>query len=172
MVRRKKIYLTGFMGTGKSVVGRRLAQRLGWRFVDTDALIERKEGLTIPQIFAQKGEPYFRRVEREVVVEVCRGEEAVVVATGGGAIVDEESWQGMRESGMIVGLGASPEVILARVGRDGGRPLLQGGSPLERIRSLLQQRAQAYARADITVDTSEMGVEEVVEEVLRRLGDI
>lgn len=170
MLRRrlKHIFLTGFMGTGKSEVGKRLAERLGWRFVDTDALIEREERLTIPEIFAQKGEPYFRMVEGRVVEEVC-GEEGVVVATGGGAIVDEGNRQRMQESGVVVCLTASPEIILTRVGGGGNRPLLQGGEPLERICSLLSQRAAAYAKADITVETSGLSVDEVVKEVLRSL---
>lgn len=179
-MRKGNIFLTGFMGTGKSEVGRRLAERLGWRFVDTDALIEREEHLTIPEIFTRKGEPYFRRVEGRVVEGVC-GEEVVVVATGGGAIVDEGNRQRMQESGVVVCLTASPETILARVAGSGNRPLLQGDEPLElseapdsglvlqRIHSLLSQRAAAYARADITVETSGLSVDEVVEEVLRHL---
>jgi shikimate kinase len=163
------IFLTGFMGPGKSEVGKRLAERLGWRFVDTDALIEREEQLTIPEIFAQKGEPYFRMVEGRIVEEVCGEEGAVVVATGGGAIVDEENRQRMQESGVVVCLAASPEVILTRVGGGGNRPLLQGGKPLDRVRSLLSQRAAAYARADISVETSDLSVDEVVEEVLQGL---
>ncbi len=156
------------MGTGKSEVGRRLAERLGWRFVDTDALIEREEGRTISEIFAQKGEPYFRMAEGQIVEKVC-GEEEVVVATGGGVIVDEGNRKRMQKSGVVVCLTASPEIILARVGRGGNRPLLQGGESLERIRFLLSQRAAVYARADITVETSTLGVDEVVEEVLQNL---
>lgn len=164
------IILTGFMGTGKTAVGRLLATRLGRPFVDTDALIEGREGLAVSDIFARKGEQYFRGVERRVVEEVCGGEEGAVVATGGGAISDEGNWRRMRQSGVIVCLTASPQAILARVGERGERPLLQGGEPMERIQSLLSQRAEAYARADITIDTSALSVEEVVDELLRSVG--
>ncbi len=161
-----KVILTGFMGTGKTAVGQRLAQRLGGAFVDTDALIESAEGQTIERLFAERGEAYFRAAERravEAAVAIAGG----VIATGGGAIVDEENFRRLHGAGPIVCLSASPEVILTRVRADGvARPLLAGADPAARLRKLLAQRAAAYAKADFSVDTSAIDIETVVERIV------
>jgi shikimate kinase len=164
------IILVGFMGTGKTTVGRRLARRLGWRFVDLDELIEAKAKMPIATIFAERGEAVFRRLERWTIHRVVRGREQVI-ATGGGAFVDPQSRGRLRVSGPVVCLTASPTVILERVGRKAQtRPLLQGvASPLARIRALLTQRAGAYAQADLTVDTTRLSIDEVVERVWEQL---
>lgn len=159
------IILTGFMGTGKTQVGSRLAKRLGWRFVDTDLLIEQELDTSIRQLFAEKGEAYFREQERRVIARVCQ-DQRCVIATGGGAIVDPVNAQRLQNSGLLICLTATPEVILARVRGNTDRPLLQADDPLATIRSLLARRSDAYARAQLTIDTSQQSVEQVVAAVL------
>ena len=157
------------MGTGKSAVGRRLAARLGRRFFDTDVLIEQKAKTSIANIFSRKGEAYFRALERETINRICQ-EKIIVIATGGGAIVSEENATRLKESGTVVCLTATPETIFERVRNNTDRPLLQGSDPLEKIRSLLAIRAEAYARADITIDTSTLDIERVVEAIILLVG--
>jgi shikimate kinase len=160
------IILTGFMGTGKSTVGKRLAKRLGWAFVDVDREIEERAGMPIARIFSERGEPVFRRLERRAISRVAKGTEQVI-ATGGGAFMNPESRAKLRAAGPVICLTAKPQVILARVGkRAETRPLLGGPtSPLARIRTLLARRAAAYAEADLTVDTSTLSIDEVVERI-------
>jgi len=153
------------MGTGKSEVGKHVAKQLGRKFIDTDDLIEREEGMPIAQIFSQKGEPYFRELEKQMVIRVC-AEGNAVIATGGGTIMNEENANRLKASGTVICLTATPEIILKRVRRDATRPLLQGGEPLTKIQTLLAARAETYARADVTIDTSRLNVNEVVQAVL------
>ena len=128
-----KIVLTGFMGTGKTSVGRGLSKKLGCRFVDTDVLIEEREGLPVSLIFKKKGEDYFRDVERATVEEVALMNN-VVIATGGGVIKDRKNVENLGRLGTIVWLKADPEIILKRVMTEGGkRPLLDVEEPLEEI---------------------------------------
>ena len=165
------IILIGFMGTGKTSVGRRLAKRLGWPFVDVDRMIEESAGMSIARIFAERGEAVFRRLERRCIRRVvhCRHH---VIATGGGAFADSQSRARLRVSGPVICLTAKPHVILARIEKGRTlRPLLAGSpNPLARIKTLLAARAGAYAQADMTVETSDRSVEEVVEHVWQQLG--
>ena len=167
---RMNIILIGFMGTGKTAVGKQLAKRLGWTFVDIDRLIEEKACMSVARIFAERGEAVFRRLERRCISRVVRGRQQVI-ATGGGAFVDPQSRARLRVSGPVICLTARPQVILARVGRRlSTRPMLAGsGNPLARVRALLAQRASAYAQADVTIDTSELPVEDVVERLWQQL---
>jgi len=161
-----KVTLTGFMGTGKTSVGQRLAERLGGTFVDTDTVVERAEGQTVERLFAERGEAYFRAAER-CAVEEAVGTADAVIATGGGAIADEENFRRLHAAGPIVCLKASPEVILARVCDDGtARPLLAGADPAARVRELLARRAAAYAKADFTIDTSMIEIDTVVDRIV------
>lgn len=164
------IILTGFMGTGKTAVGKRLAKRLGWAFVDVDALIESSAHQPIARIFAERGETVFRRLERRCISRVVRGRHQVI-ATGGGTFVDAQSRAKLRACGTVVCLTARPQTILARIGRRiATRPLLVGATnPLATIRTLLAQRAAAYAKADLLLETSDRSVEEIVEELWTRL---
>ena len=161
-----KIVLTGFMGTGKSVVGRRLAERLRLSFVDLDDLIEEAAGMAIPEIFASEGESGFRRREREVIASLATRRDCVI-ATGGGAVLDPENVRNLKRGAVIVCLWAEPTIILERVGANAHRPLLQAPDRLARIRELLEQRASAYAQADLSVETSDSDVEEVVDRIVR-----
>ena len=158
------IVLTGFMGTGKSTVGRLLADRLGWEFVDTDALIEERHG-PIPAIFADHGEERFRTLEREVAAEVG-GRRGTVVATGGRLLLDPANEAVLGSTGIIVCLSASVDVLVERLTRGAGqRPLLHGHDPATRIRYLLAERASGYGRFPQVV-TDGRAPDEVVDAVL------
>lgn len=171
MRKNANIILTGFMGTGKSTVGKTVADRLGWPFIDTDVLIEEETQMTIPTIFAERGEPYFRALERAMIARVCLGA-GQVIATGGGAMTSEENVRVLKENGAVICLTAQPEVILSRVQSNTNRPLLQGEAPLTKITRLLNARAGAYEKADFTVDTSSLTVNEVVETICAQLRTI
>ena len=162
------IVLTGFMGTGKSTIGKCIAARLGRKFIDTDTLVEQKSGKTIAALFMERGEHYFRILEQEAIDQVCT-EDGSVVATGGGALVNEENVRKLKASGTVICLTATPEIILSRVQGNRDRPLLQSDKPLEKIRMLLAARADTYAKADLTIDTSYLNVEVVVEKICSRL---
>ena len=162
---RQNIVLTGFMGTGKSEVGKRLAARLERTFIDTDMVIERELGTSIAQLFVEKGEAYFRAHERRIIAQTCQQQDCVI-ATGGGAMVDPANAELLKKSGLVVCLTATPEVIYNRVKRNANRPLLQGDEPLTKIRTLIADRAQAYARADVMVETSQRSLDDVVHAVL------
>ncbi|MCZ8520261.1 MULTISPECIES: shikimate kinase [Paenibacillus] len=165
----RNIVLIGMMGTGKSTVGQALAAQLGWRFVDTDAVIERNTGKTIPELFASEGEAYFREAEREAVAAVLQSS-GQIVATGGGAVLREENREAMKEGGLVVALLASPEKIIERVRTDTNRPLLQGNLE-ERVHTLAENRREAYGFADLAVDTSELDVESIVDEIRKHAKD-
>lgn len=164
------IILIGFMGTGKSTVGRLLAARLNLPFADTDEEAERAAGRTIPEIFAAEGETGFRRLETEAVRRLAASG-AAVIATGGGAVLSPENMAILKKAGRLVWLEASPEEILARVKDKGGRPLLETADPLVRISELLSQRRPLYrAAADLVVATGGLTPEQVVEEILEQTG--
>ncbi len=160
----EKIVLTGFMGTGKTAAGRCLARRLGLPFYDLDAIIEAGAGRPITQIFEEEGEPAFRALEAEVAA-VTRPLRDCVLATGGGAILRAENVSAFREGGVLVGLKATPEAILARVGERDDRPLLAGGDRRARVAALLAAREPAYARADLRVDTTNLDPEAVADRI-------
>jgi shikimate kinase len=158
------IVLTGFMGTGKSTVGRRLAERLGWPFVDTDAVIEADHG-PIPAIFAEHGEHRFRAIEREVAADLAR-RRGTVVATGGRLLLDPANVDSLGGSGVVVCLAASVDALVDRLaGEAEGRPLLQGDDPRARIAELLAARAAGYARFP-QVATDGRSPDEVADAVL------
>ncbi len=163
-----KIVLTGFMGTGKTVVGRRLAERLALPFIDLDDAIEAAASMAIPEIFASEGESGFRRRERELIASVA-SHDSCVVATGGGAVLDPENVRNLRTGAFLICLVAEPAVILQRLGADARRPLLQSPDRLARIRELLEQRGPAYAQADLCIETSGADVEEIVDRIVCQL---
>ena len=164
----RNIILTGFMATGKSSVGPPLAARIGFAFVDLDTWIEAEAGMSVPQIFASQGESAFRELEARMV-ERAASRSGCVIATGGGAIVNARSLEVLKQSGVLIALTADPETILSRLGGGEDRPMLRGGEKRERIRLLLEERAPAYARADLTVDTSDRTIEEVVDHLVALL---
>jgi shikimate kinase len=159
------VYLVGFMGTGKTTVGQAVAHKMKRCFVDLDELIELKEKRTIPDIFAREGEAYFRRLEHRILKEVAR-EHDFVVACGGGIVINKDNIALMKETGKIVCLSATPEVIIERTQGCSHRPLLNVANPHEQIALLLKFRAPFYAQADVHIDTSRLKVEKVVDKVL------
>jgi shikimate kinase len=163
-----RIILTGFMGTGKTAVGQALAKRLSYEFLDTDLMVEKETGKTITEIFEKEGESSFRAYEKKMVKKALE-KEKVVVATGGGAITDTENLKLMKERGVVIGLAASPDVILERVQRFDTRPLMKTKDQLKKIQSLLSQRSPYYREADRIIDTTAKRVEETIEEILKAL---
>lgn len=158
--------LVGLMGAGKTTVGRRVAERLGVTFTDTDELVEALAGVDVAEIFATRGEEHFRALERRAVADACAAPEPGVVACGGGAVVDPENRRQLRDRGLVVWLTAPVEVLAARVGAGAHRPLL-ATEPATVLRRLETLRGDAYAAAaDVRVDTAGRDVEEVVDAVL------
>jgi len=153
------------MGTGKTSTGRVLARKLGIRFIDTDTLIEKEAGIPIREIFEKFGEAHFRGLEREIVKKVSE-EEGVVIAVGGGAIVNSANLADLKRYGIVVALTASPEVILSRVERNSDRPLLQVEDKIGKINELIAGRAPFYEKADMTVDTDAKNPEQMADEIL------
>jgi len=152
------------MGTGKTSIGRQLAKIKRWRFVDLDDRIEEKEKRGIPDIFAKDGETYFRKIEKQVLKEISLGED-LVIACGGGIVIQKENIELMKATGKIICLTSSAEAILKRTSRFINRPLLNVADPKAKIESLLKERAEYYALADITVDTSSLTVKEAAEKL-------
>jgi len=164
----RKVVLIGFMGTGKTVVGKALAKELGWRFLDTDVIIEKKEGRRVSTIFKREGEAYFRDVETRVIKDVSRLKNAVISA-GGGAVLRDENVKYLKKNGVIVCLDASPRVILSRLKGDRSRPLLGKRHRLKNVRRLLRLRKPYYQVADYTVSTDSLMVPLIVGKILNRL---
>jgi shikimate kinase len=169
---KSNIALIGFMGTGKTAVGKLLAGRLGKEFIELDALIEKKARKTIPKIFARDGEIAFRELEIEATKDVAERENTVI-ACGGGVVLNQINIDRLRKNSVIVYLTASPEAILERTSSDKDeRPLLVAENKEEKVKALLEFRRPFYERAaDITVDTSGLEVPGVVEQIIARLGE-
>lgn len=165
----ENLFLIGFMGAGKSSVSQGLGRMLDREVVEMDQRIAQQEGMTIPEIFAQKGEPYFRACETALLESFAQGSPRII-SCGGGVPMREENVTAMRRCGTVVLLTARPEVILDRVKDSDERPLLQGHKDVPYISGLMEQRRPKYeAAADITVDTSSLTIEEVCREVLRQI---
>jgi len=162
------IVLTGFMGTGKSKIGKRLATELRMGYLDTDELIEKREKGSISAIFKKKGEEYFRHLETKVVKEVALLDN-FVISTGGGVVLRDENIRVLKKNALIVCLFASPEVILKRTKGDDNRPLLGVNNQKKRIEELLALRKPYYEKADFSVDASVLDSEGVVEEIVKFL---
>ncbi len=166
-MKRPNIILTGFMGSGKTTVGKLLARQLGYQFVDTDHLIEQRCGMTVPKLFKQKGEETFRAMEADIAKELGAGQ-GMVISTGGKLMLDPKNAQVLGSSGRVFCLIASPEETLKRVSLENGgkRPLLDTRDPLERIITLLQERQAGYSRFCRIVTTGK-SPEEVGDDVLK-----
>ncbi|MFH0739015.1 MAG: shikimate kinase [Candidatus Omnitrophota bacterium] len=162
----KNIYLVGFMGTGKTCVGKEVARKKKRGFVDLDELIEIREKMIISDIFDKEGEPYFRKAEKKALREVCR-EDNFVVACGGGIVLDKDNITIMKRTGTIICLSASPKAILQRTSCQGGRPLLNVADPRKQIELLLKLREPYYCLADKNIDTSKLSVKEAAGMVLK-----
>ncbi len=165
---KRNIILCGFMATGKSSVGKRLSEIVGYDFLDMDAAIEAEEGMSIPQIFSIRGEPAFRALESRMVERIA-GQSRCVVATGGGTIVNPRNLEALKRSSVVINLTADIDTLLQRIGSGEDRPMLWEGDRIERIRTLMEQRAPAYAQADIILNTSSLSIDEVAQRIVDRL---
>lgn len=163
----KNIVLIGFMGTGKSTVGKRLAKSLGWEFIDTDVAIEELTGLSVADLFRLHGETRFRS-EEALLVKRLSEQKGYIIATGGGTVLNPENWRYLAQHGVLVQLYATIDTVLERVGtRQNTRPLLKGGREI--LEALWQERQVVYARADMIIDTTDKDIDEVAGEILSRL---
>lgn len=169
----KNIVLIGFMGTGKTSVGKVIAKKLGFKFVDVDEVIERTTGMEISEIFSKFGEPRFRDIETEMIKLITQ-KTGQVIATGGGVVLKDENMERLKENGVIFCLQAPENVIFERVKHTKNRPLLQVENPEEKIKELLQKRMPLYKKADFCIGTEGLTPEEVAEKIIKeyeRLGN-
>ena len=162
----RNIILVGFMGTGKTTIGRALADQLKRDFVDMDIELEARAGKPIPRIFAEDGEPVFRRMERDLVVELSRRSN-LVIAAGGGIVLNPDNIRDFSATGHVICLMAAPDEILRRVSDSDHRPLLEQGDKGERIQKLLMARQPFYDAIPCQVDTTGKTVAEVVAEIMK-----
>jgi shikimate kinase len=159
------VALAGFMGVGKSSVGRLVAAELQFEFVDTDEVIESRTGVKISEIFARHGEPVFRKFERDLVAEMT-GWQGKVISTGGGLVTNSDNLASLKTHALVVCLWATPETIYQRTKHQTHRPLLQDPDPLAKIRELLAAREAAYKQADVLVNTEQRSMKEIAAHVL------
>ena len=156
--------LIGFMGTGKTSVGRHVAEYLGFDFLDTDELIQSRTGRTINDIFVQDGEPAFRELERQVVEELATRQQTVI-STGGGLPTNPDNLAQLKRHALVVCLWTAPEKIWERVKNQSHRPLLHAADPQQKIRDLLAARAPFYRQADVLVNTDQRSAREVAQQI-------
>lgn len=158
---KERIYLTGFMGTGKSTVGAYLSRMTSRRIIDTDSLIEKESGMSIPEIFKNHGEEYFRELERNALISTFQLKN-VIISTGGGLPVYKDNMKLINQNGISVCLMARPDVILSRVRSENNiRPLLHGDDSEKKLNLLIQKRVYYYIQVSILVDTSDKTIEEI-----------
>lgn len=163
----ENLALIGFMGTGKTTVGRLLAEQLGFEFLDTDEQIETNTGKKISEIFAQQGEPVFRDLERQLVEQLAQRRQTII-STGGGLPVNPANLANLKTHALVVCLWASPEKIYERVRNQDHRPLLKDPDPLAKIRTLLAVREPFYRQADVLINTELRSLREVAQQVVHQ----
>lgn len=166
----ENIVLTGFMGTGKTAVGRELSRLLNIKLVDVDTEIEKSEQMTINEIFRQFGEPRFREIESEMIRRLSERKD-VIISTGGGAVLRQENIDVLRKHGIVVCLMATPETILRRTSHSSHRPLLQVEDPFRKIKELLDLRRPFYEKADIMINTDGKTPRQIAEEIIEKIKD-
>jgi len=159
------LVFTGFMGTGKSSIGKLAASKLGFEFVDIDKEIEKHMNMVISDIFENFGEQHFRKIESKIVKEFS-SRTGMVISTGGGVVLNTENINNLREKGIVILLKAKPEVIYRNVSKDKNRPLLNCENPMDRIVELLEARKQYYDNNDFEIDVSELSIEEIAEKAV------
>lgn len=162
----KNIVLFGFMGTGKSSVGKILAEKLNMSFLEMDEIIEKENRMTIDDIFKKHGEVYFRKLEKDLIKRISKNSSSVI-STGGGVVLDEENVRLLSKKGILISLMASEKVVYERVKDETHRPLLKTENVLQKIKEMLDYRKLFYERAGYCIDTSDKTKEEVAEEVVR-----
>lgn len=164
----KNIVLTGFMGTGKTAVGRELSNLLGWKFIDIDDEIVKAQNSSISDIFNQHGESAFRDIETEMIRKTAKTNN-IIISTGGGAILRQENIDLLRKNGIIICLTARPETILNRTSKSSKRPLLNVDDPLKRIEDLMASRKSFYEKTDFMIDTETRTPLQIAEEIFRMI---
>lgn len=166
----RNIILIGYMGSGKSTVGRKAAKALEYQFLDTDALIEQEEGRTIAKLFEEKGEDYFRKKETETIRRLLTEKKGRIIATGGGLPMKEENAGLLKQLGTVIYLKAETDTLLNRLSGDTARPLLQEGDLREKIETMLAVRGPVYERcADVVLQTDTMSFYEIICEIEKLL---
>ena len=165
---RENIIITGFMGTGKSIVAEELARKLRMEFIDMDQIIEERQGISISDIFARYGENYFREQENKLVKELSL-KENIVIATGGGTLISSDNKRILNQKGKIICLYADSQVIYNRVKRKNDRPLLKRKNVLNEITRLLEERKKIYDNIKWKIDTTNLNIQEVTEKIIALL---
>jgi len=165
---RKNIIITGFMGTGKSVVAKELARKLKMEFIDMDRIIEERQGTSIADIFTRYGEKYFREQENKLVKELSQ-KENMVIATGGGTLLSSDNARMLGQAGKIVCLYIDSQTIYNRVKRKNDRPLLKGENVLSEINRLLKERKKIYDNINGKIDTTNLNIQEVTDKIIALL---
>ncbi|MCI8342760.1 MAG: shikimate kinase [Firmicutes bacterium] len=168
-MKKTNIVLIGFMGCGKTSVGKKVGHKTGYKFIDTDVYIENSEKMAVSEIFAQKGETHFRRLEKELCLSLSE-KSGHVIATGGGIIKSAENAENLKKNGIIVYLKASPHHINKNLFKDNSRPLLSGGNKKEKIKILMFERQLLYeSTADITISVSNKSKEKIAENIIKEV---
>ena len=162
------LIMVGFMGVGKTTIGRKLAKRLGYHFLDMDEQIEKEQKCNISEIFESRGEEYFRRLEVKLLLKLSSIQNTVI-ATGGGAIATEGNFDLMKKYGTVIYLKTSVEDIIERVKRSYHRPLLQTENPEERVHALLEKRIPLYEQADHIIETNNLSPQRITSLIIRNL---
>ncbi len=159
------ITLIGFMGTGKTSTGKKVAEQLGMTFIDMDHVIEERQNRKISDIFETEGEPYFRQLEFDLAKELSAGDNQVI-ATGGGIVLNQENINNFESSGTVICLSADPQIILERVAKETHRPLLEGDEKMNKILGILESRKELYAAITNQVDTTNLSIDEVAAKII------
>lgn len=168
---KKIIAIVGLMGVGKSTIGSKLAEKLGFYFIDSDQEIEDREKKSITKIFDEKGEGYFREVEKNLVKEIASRNENIVLSLGGGAFINDEVRKVLKEKSITIWLYASASEIIRRVGNKTSRPLLNKSNKREILDDLINKRYPIYLEADLKFDTEEEGQEVLIRKIIKKIRD-
>ncbi|MCK9615153.1 MAG: shikimate kinase [Candidatus Omnitrophica bacterium] len=161
----KNIYLVGFMGVGKTVVGKIIADKLKLKFIETDGTIEKEEGCPITEIFATKGEQHFRQLESNLLKKISK-ETNLIVSCGGGLVCNKENLRILKETGTVFNLTAETKTIYERIKKYSHRPLLNVEDPVAKIDELMQKRSPYYKQAHHTIDTTKISPDEVSDKII------
>ena len=162
---KKNIVLTGLMGSGKTTIGKKIAEKTGMKFTDTDELIVQKAGKSINQIFIDDGELFFRDMESEIIEEVSK-QENIVISTGGGAVLRDKNTENLKQNGVLFYLYAPAEEIYRRIKDDKDRPLLNTENPVETLKIIQARRESLYNQADFKINTCEKAPEKTADEII------
>ena len=162
---KRNVYLAGFMGTGKSTIGKELAKLLGRKFIDVDDAMEKRFGMTVNEIFASHGEEFFRVEEKKLALELAESHNRVV-ATGGGTILDPDVREAFHNTGLMICLFTTKDELVKRLERTSKRPLLKGSSVQERVEELMRQREEIYAKISIRVNTTNLTPQEAARKIV------